>query len=444
MSWTNEDVRDEIDEQDDEEGVAWMDSKGKIVEAAFCEYFLEKHPLMCLDQKLFDLDGEVNENRLLHEIHQEIRYAARNDIAKKAKRMVEAIKIETYREEWDTQLDRIHLKNGTYYLDERGFVPDKELCLNRFPVEYQADAPAPAAWLNFLDGLLVPEDIPTLQEYLGYLLIPSTKAQKMMILTGRGGEGKSRIGLVLKKLMGDSVHMESIHRLETNRFASANLEHKLVMVDDDLQMSALPDTRNVKSIVTAEDKTCIERKGKQATQGRLYVRLLCFGNGNLIAVNDSSDGFWRRQILISVKDRPPDRIDDPFLIEKLSEELPGIFLWALEGLKRLLANQYRFTLSERAKQNLAAAMEDGCHLDQFMQASSYVRFDPEKSARSTYLFRAYNKWCGDNLEKPVTQKKFSQYLFKNAERYGIRFSKHIEGGFRGYRGVYVRPDCALE
>ena len=129
MSWTNEDVRDEIDEQDDEEGVAWMDSKGKIVEAAFCEYFLEKHPLMCLDQKLFDLDGEVNENRLLHEIHQEIRYAARNDIAKKAKRMVEAIKIETYREEWDTQLDRIHLKNGTYYLDERGFVPDKELCL---------------------------------------------------------------------------------------------------------------------------------------------------------------------------------------------------------------------------------------------------------------------------------------------------------------------------
>ena len=444
MSWTNEDVRDEIDEQDDEEGVAWMDSKGKIVEAAFCEYFLEKHPLMCLDQKLFDLDGEVNENRLLHEIHQEIRYAARNDIAKKAKRMVEAIKIETYREEWDIQLDRIHLKNGTYYLDERGFVPDKELCLNRFPVEYQADAPAPAAWLNFLDGLLVPEDIPTLQEYLGYLLIPSTKAQKMMILTGRGGEGKSRIGLVLKKLMGDSVHMESIHRLETNRFASANLEHKLVMVDDDLQMSALPDTRNVKSIVTAEDKTCIERKGKQATQGRLYVRLLCFGNGNLIAVNDSSDGFWRRQILISVKDRPPDRIDDPFLIEKLSEELPGIFLWALEGLKRLLANQYRFTLSERTRKNLEAVMADGNNLDQFMASTKYVRFEEGGAARSTHLFKAYSRWCTDNLETPVSQKKFSQFLFKSAGKYGIAFSKHVGGGYRGYKGVSVRPDCALD
>ena len=131
------------------------------------------------------------------------------------------------------------------------------------------------------------------------------------------------------------------------------------MVDDDLQMTALPDTRNVKSIVTAEDKTCIERKGKQATQGRLYVRLLCFGNGNLIAVNDSSDGFWRRQILISVKDRASNRVDDPFLIDKMAAELPGIFLWMLEGLKRLLANQYRFTLSERTRKNLEAVMADG-------------------------------------------------------------------------------------
>ena len=356
MSWTNEDVRDDIYEQDEEEdeGPSWVDDKGKILEAAFCEYFLTKHPLMCLKQTLFDLDGEVDEDKLIYEIHQEIRYHARNDVAKKVKRLVEALKIEAYREEWKPQLDRIHLKNGTYYLDERGFVSDKELCLNRLPVEYQADATPPVQWLKFLDELLIPEDIQTLQEYIGYLLIPSTKAQKMLILTGKGGEGKSRIGLLLKKLLGPAAHMEAVLRLETNRFASANLEHKLVMIDDDLNMTALPETRNIKSIVTAEDRICVERKGKQATQGLLYARLLCFGNGNLVAAHDTSDGFWRRQILISVKDKPEGRADDPYLIDKLSEELSGILLWALEGLKRLLANQYRFTLSERARQNLAA------------------------------------------------------------------------------------------
>ena len=356
MSWTNEDVRDEIYEQDEEEdeGPSWVDDKGKILEAAFCEYFLAKHPLMCLKQTLFDPDGEVDEDKLIYEIHQEIRYHARNDVAKKVKRLVEALKIEAYREEWKPQLDRIHLKNGTYYLEERGFVLDKELCLNRLPVEYQADATPPVQWLKFLDELLISEDIQTLQEYIGYLLIPSTKAQKMLILTGKGGEGKSRIGLLLKKLLGPAAHMEAVLRLEINRFASANLEHKLVMIDDDLNMTALPETRNIKSIVTAEDRICVERKGKQATQGLLYARLLCFGNGNLVAAHDTSDGFWRRQILISVKDKPEGRIDDPYLIDKLLEELSGILLWALEGLKRLLANQYRFTLSERARQNLAA------------------------------------------------------------------------------------------
>ena len=95
------------------------------MEAAFCEYFLTKHPLMCLKQTLFDLDGEVDEDKLIYEIHQEIRYHARNDVAKKVKRLVEALKIEAYREEWKPQLDRIHIQNGTYYLDERGFVLDK-------------------------------------------------------------------------------------------------------------------------------------------------------------------------------------------------------------------------------------------------------------------------------------------------------------------------------
>ena len=95
------------------------------------------------------------------------------------------------------------------------------------------------------------------------------------------------------------------------------------MIDDDLNMTALPETRNIKSIVTAEDRICVERKGKQATQGLLYARLLCFGNGNLVAAHDTSDGFWRRQILISVKDKPEGRADDPYLIDKLSEELPA-------------------------------------------------------------------------------------------------------------------------
>ena len=130
-----------------------------------------------------------------------------------------------------------------------------------------------------------------------------------------------------------------------------------------------------------------------------------------------------------MKDRDPARVDNPFLIEELSEERPGILLWMLEGLHRLLANRYQFTISERSIQNLEAAMADSDNLTQFMQASAYVRFKPDTEERSTYLYRAYTKWCEDNLESPVPQKKFSQFLLKNAGKYGLTFSKHIKGKF---------------
>ena len=109
---------------------------------------------------------------------------------------------------------------------------------------------------------------------------------------------------------------------------------------------------------------------------------------------------------------------------------------------RLLASRYQFTISERSIQNLEAAMADSDNLTQFMQATAYVRFKPDTEERSTYLYRAYTKWCEDNLESPVPQKKFSQFLLKNAGKYGLTFSKHIEGKYRGFRGVCVHPAFA--
>ena len=73
-----------------------------------------------------------------------------------------------------------------------------------------------------------------------------------LMLIGKGGEGKSRIGLVMRSLLGDSMNTTSIQKVESNRFSRADLENKLLMVDDDMDMSALPKTNYIKSIVTSE------------------------------------------------------------------------------------------------------------------------------------------------------------------------------------------------
>ena len=103
-----------------------------------------------------------------------------------------------------------------------------------------------------------------MQEFIGYCLIPSNKGQRMMVIKGSGGEGKSQIGVVLSRLFGCNMKDGSIGKISENRFARADLENRLLMVDDDLNMNALPKTNYIKSIVTAEAKMDVERKGIQS------------------------------------------------------------------------------------------------------------------------------------------------------------------------------------
>ena len=58
----------------------------------------------------------------------------------------------------------------------------------------------------------------------------------------------------------------SIAKIEASRFARADLEHELVMLDDDMKLEALPQTNHIKAIVTAELPMDLERKGSRATR----------------------------------------------------------------------------------------------------------------------------------------------------------------------------------
>ena len=167
---------------------------------------------------------------------------------------MELLKLEAMVEDLPPQPDRIHVANGTLMLDGKFIEGKKEIVQSRLPVSYHPDAPAPVLWLSFLDGLLYPEDISTLQEFIGYCLIPSNKGQRMMVIKGNGGEGKSQIGSVLSAIFGTNMKDGSIGKISENRFARADLEHILLCVDDDMRMEALRQTNYVKSIVTAPGK----------------------------------------------------------------------------------------------------------------------------------------------------------------------------------------------
>ena len=420
---------------------AWVTKDRQINELIYSCSFLSAHPMKCIHGRFFTVDGLVpDEGGLKQIIFDDISEWKESGVARKVDDLLKTIKLMAYSEDIPLHYDRIHVANGTWYLDGR-FTGEKEYCRNRLTVDYNPDAGIPGVWLRFLSELLIPEDIMTLQEYMGYCLIPTTKAQKMLMLIGKGGEGKSRIGLVMRSLLGINMNTTSIQKVEKNDFARADLEDRLLMVDDDMDMSALTKTNYIKSIVTSECQMDVERKHEQSYQTLLYVRFLCFGNGALTALHDRSDGFFRRQIVITTKDKPADRVDDPYLMDKLAAEKEGIFLWCLEGLQRLIANDYRFTISERSKENIAAIVKDANNIPEFLTSEGYLTFHEDSKAATSDLYAAYKEWCEDNAENALSMKSFANYLSQYSGTYHLIPDNNIYRGkgkrCRGYRGVEI-------
>ena len=212
----------------------WYNGK-KIDEVQFGRAFLEQWPLKCVNGTLYTLDGPVeDESEIKQRILENIEEYVTSGLSKKVTNILETIKLLAFSDPFPIEQDCIHLQNGVYHLPDGSFQESRLFCQNRLPVRYAPKAASPDRWLTFLHELLDDADIPTLQEYLVYCLIPSTKGQKMMLIVGKGGEGKSRIGLVLKRLMGDAASNGSVQKVVNNRFARADLERRLLMIDDDM------------------------------------------------------------------------------------------------------------------------------------------------------------------------------------------------------------------
>ncbi|MDO4459477.1 MAG: phage/plasmid primase, P4 family [Clostridia bacterium] len=434
----NEAVKEAEKVPDEDDGIP---NREKLNEKQYCLLYQFKHPMKNIDGVLYDVNGRVDPKLVKREIMADVSKIWSCNLAKKVKDVYDAMMIINTEEDLPLETDKLHVKNGTYYLESGEFKPQKFICRNRLAVDYNPSCPAPAKFMEFMSQLFHEEDIPTVQEYLGYCMIPTTKAQKMMILVGNGGEGKSVLAYVLRSIFGDGMNVSSIKKLASSRFSKADQAGMLLMVDDDMSLDALPDTEVLKSMITARGKSEAERKGRQSEQVEFYVRFLGLTNGNLTSLYDKSEGFYRRQLVIRCKDRPKDRIDDAELADKLTAEAEGIFLWALQGLKRLIMNHYVFTVSDKSAKLMQEAKRSDNNIISFLEDRQFIRFEKGRSETSRRLYAAYQTWCEENLEKPMSMKTFSGHLYNHASNLGIEASTNVAAGnerrARGFRNICI-------
>lgn len=423
------------------ESPAWLEEKGKINEPLFCKELVGNYPIIFSENRFYDYNGEVSEDIISHKISEIVMPYVTNNVAAVVKRLTEALKLCCFSEPIIPKEDEIHLLNGILKTDGT-WLEEIRFCVNRLNIDYNPniwnEVYYPEDFLLFLSDMLDMEDITTLQEFLGYCLIPSTKGQAMLFIIGNGGEGKSRIGIVLQEIFKSAMITGNFQRIETDKFFRYNLQNKLLMLDDDMQMNALSSTGYIKNLITAEIPVDVEAKGQQSQQAMLYSRFLCFGNGSPKALYDKSDGFARRMIILTTKPVPENRKNDPFLADKFIAEKEKIFCWMFDGLRRLIRNNFRFTISEKTRRNISEIMSDNCNIPEFLEDRGYISFGSGFSESTQALYSAYVDWCHKNLMNILNQNTFSTWLRSNSAKWGMTQTNHISVDnreVRGYKGV---------
>ena len=339
----------------------------------------------------------------------------------------------------------IPLSNGDLHIGKKQWVfrhGEKKHCPYRLAVDYlPTDRPTPLfdKWLN---DVFAPEDIPTVQEWMGYCLVPSTAVGEALFIVGDGEAGKSGLGTILMGILGNASVSVETQQLVTKQFQIAEVEHKLLAYDDDLGSAALTETGLLKKLITADTPIRAERKYVDPHQFNSYCRILASANFMLSSLYDDSNGFFRRLHPILVKPKAPDRkVINKFYELILEQEKEQIFKWALEGLRRVIDNGWKLTWSERSRNYMKATKSNAVHFEDFFNETCIVA--ENESTTTAELTSVYKRWCKENGIKEASDRRLSTWFTDIADKYGmVKTNNVIQNGkrLRGYFNLKIRSE----
>ena len=124
-------------------------------------------------------------------------------------------------------------------------------------------------------------------------------------------------------------------------------------------------------------------------------------------------------------------------------EAESIFLWAFEGLQRLVRQNFKFTESPRIRANRENVKRDNNNVLEFLESEGYIRFQAEASVSSKELYESYRLWCEENSMTALKNRSFSDAMITVQTKYNLEHCNTIKNsagrrvwGFTGGRSYY--------
>jgi P4 family phage/plasmid primase-like protien len=280
---------------------------------------------------------------------------------------------------------KINLENGVYDLQKEELIDHSPDYFFTYKINTRYDPTQDCPRINqFLEEIVETEqEVKTLREIAGYMLLPDYPIPKAFMLLGKGNNGKSRYLDLLRNLIGDQNVVEKGLQDLDGRFGTHELHGKIGCIDDDLSSTKISE----EAAGTMKKLTGGSRIGAEVKYGGHYnfynYAKLVFSANELPRTSDDTDGFYRRWILVEFPYKFMETPDasDPMqkqgkpkkqLMEEITkkDELEGFLWWAIEALKDVLNND-EFTYAPTTQEAREKWREYSVPLVKFIQ--TYVK-----------------------------------------------------------------------
>lgn len=288
------------------------------------------------------------------------------------------------------------------------------------PVDYTADAPCPR-WQLFLERVMPkPRVRGYLQRGVGYSLTGDVSEDLLFILWGSGRNGKSVFLDTLMNVFGDYAHKCPPELLMSKR----NDNHPT-------ERTVLFGIRFAPAIETGEGRKLDESLVKELTGGDKVVARrmredfwefspthhLWLATNHKPIVQGTDLGIWSRLRLIPFTVTIPAKERDKSLRGRLTQELPGILSWAVQGCLDWQKDGLReppevLEMTTRYRDEMDV-------LGDFLSACCVEGLDMESPGKA--LYQTYQEWSRESGERIISARAFNSRL--------------RERGFRDRRGT---------
>jgi P4 family phage/plasmid primase-like protien len=314
----------------------------------------------------------------------------------------------------------IAFKNGILNVKTLDIVPHdpKLFYVHVIPWNWNPAAECPK-WRKFLEDVTKSEqDRLFLQEWMGYSLYEAYPEPGFLVLTGAGQNGKTVFMTVFTAIVGErNIVATDLATLTYSEYGKSQLYRRLACISDDIGSTTIKNTGTLKEVSSGSLINAREIYGKPF-DFRNYAKPT-YACNEPPEIADTSEAIKFRLKVVEFpytfvkepKEGQKQARDRDELVAELMGEAEGIIRWAIDGLRRFIAQNFKFTTSQSTEETWQFYERKSKPVMAFVDEELEFTGNDADTLTFDQLYAAFQTWAvNKGLKLKLGRRKFAEGL----------------------------------